>query len=95
MVQRQEKTSTSSFARGSELWMHQFRLLVVALRTVFLASAVVALLIGGGYFWASSSADQRYVLERNVVAKLRSELSMTAAKMDLHVDGQLRQRDHF
>ena len=93
MVQRQEKTSTSSFARGSELWMHQFRLLVVALRTVFLASAVVALLIGGGYFWASSSADQRYVLERNVVAKLRSELSMTAAKMDLHVDGQLHKFD--
>lgn len=89
MKGRQEKASTSSFARGSELWMHQFRLFLVAIRTVLLISTLVGLIVAGAYFWLASTEDLRYALGQNLIAKLRQELFMTAAKMELNIDGEL------
>jgi hypothetical protein len=34
MAQREPRTSMSNFARGSELWVHQARLVLVAIRNL-------------------------------------------------------------
>lgn len=44
-------------------------------------------------FWISTTVDEKYALERNVLARARSALYMTAGKMELHVDGQMRKLD--
>lgn len=90
MARREEKSSMGSFARGSELWMHQARLFVVAIGTVGLLSVLVGLTVTSGYFWHSTTATEKYALERNVLARTRDALGMTAGKMELHVEGQLR-----
>jgi type IV conjugative transfer system coupling protein TraD len=79
-----------SFARGSELWMHQARLFVVAIGTVVLLSVLVGLGVTSGYFWNTTTASEKYALERNVLAHTRDVLGMTAGKMELHVEGRLR-----
>lgn len=88
MAGRDNKGGMGSFARGAELWMHQARMLVVALWTVFMISALVGAVVGGAYFHHRSTAEERYALERNLVAELRLTLMMTNAKMELYVDGQ-------
>lgn len=89
MARREEKGRMGSFARGSELWMHQARLFVVAIGTMLLLSALVGLGVASGYFWNSTTASEKYALERNVLAHTRDALGMTAGKMELHVDGQI------
>jgi hypothetical protein len=87
---RNNQGNTSSFARGSELWMHQARLFLVALRTVFIIALSVGLAIATAYFWQASTPDERYGLERNLLAKTRLALFMTAGKMELNITGALR-----
>ncbi|WP_459203499.1 type IV secretion system DNA-binding domain-containing protein (plasmid) [Ralstonia pseudosolanacearum] len=89
MAKRDGKGGAGSFSRGAELWMHQARLFVVAIWTVVLISVVVGLFIAGGYFWTTTTPDERYGLERNVLAHVRDALYMTAGKMELHVNGEL------
>ena len=89
MGRRKDKASTSSFARGSELWMHQFRLFLVAIRTVLLISVLVGLIVASAYFWFSSTEDLRYAWGQNLIATVRQELFMTAARMELSINGDL------
>nr|MBP8286596.1 hypothetical protein [Rhodoferax sp.] len=65
MAQREPRTSVSNFARGSELWVHQARLVLVAIRNLLLASVVITLIFGSGYFYFVSSDLKLYALERN------------------------------
>lgn len=90
MALRQDRKSTNSFARGAELWMHQFRMFLVAIRTVALAAALAWLVISLGYFWLTTTENQRYLLEQNLLASLRQTIMMTANKMELVVDGRLQ-----
>ena len=90
MARREDKGSMGSFARGSELWMHQARLFVVAIGTVVLLSVLVGLGVTSGYFWNTTTASEKYALERNVLAHTRDVLGMTAGKMELHVEGRAR-----
>ena len=90
MARREDKGSMGSFARGSELWMHQARLFVVAIGTVLLLSVLVGLGVTSGYFWNSTTPSEKYALERNVLAHTRDVLGMTAGKMELHVEGRAR-----
>jgi type IV conjugative transfer system coupling protein TraD len=90
MARREDKGGMGSFARGSELWMHQARLFVVAIGTVLLLSVLVGLGVTSGYFWNSTTASEKYALERNVLAHTRDVLGMTAGKMELHVEGRVR-----
>jgi len=90
MARREDKGRMGSFARGSELWMHQARLFVVAIGTVVLLSVLVGLAVTSGYFWHATTAAEKYALERNVLARTRDVLGMTAGKMELHIEGQLR-----
>lgn len=90
MVNRKEKGGIGSFSRGAELWMHQVRLFIVAIWMVVLISTLIGLVVAGTYFWNSTTSNERYVLACNILAHIRSALSMTAGKMDLKVDEQLR-----
>ncbi|MBP9800905.1 MAG: hypothetical protein KBD39_12425 [Sterolibacterium sp.] len=49
MAKREEKTTVGNFARGSELWTHQARLILVALRNLMLVGVVLGLLVAGAY----------------------------------------------
>ncbi|MCG1040514.1 MULTISPECIES: type IV secretion system DNA-binding domain-containing protein [Burkholderiaceae] len=93
MVKRDARRSASSFSRGAELWMHQARMFVVAIWTVALVSMIVALVVAVGYFWTATLPDERYGLERNLLAHIRDALYMTAGKMELHVNGELRKME--
>ena len=70
--------------------MHQFRMFLVAIRTVALAAALAWLVISLGYFWLTTTENQRYLLEQNLLASLRQTIMMTANKMELVVDGRLQ-----
>lgn len=87
MSGREEKGGFTSFARGSELWMHQARLLGVALLSVLGVSVVVGAIASVAFFYGFTSADTRYALERYVTANARLAVSMTNTKMELHVNG--------
>lgn len=89
MAQREAKGSAGSFARGAELWMHQARLVTVAIGSLMVISLAISVAIGTAYFWRTSSENDRYALERNVLAHVRDVLAMTAGKMELSVNGQV------
>jgi len=93
MAKREEKGSAGSFSRGAELWMHQARLFVVAIWTVVLISILAGLAVTTAYFWNATTADEKYALERNVLAHTRDALYMTAGKMELNVNGELRKME--
>jgi len=90
MVKREEKTNAGSFSRGAELWMHQARLLMVAIITVVVIAILAGMAVTVAYFWNAASPDDRYALERNVMAHTRDVLYMTSGKMELNVNGQPR-----
>ncbi|MDF6724959.1 hypothetical protein NLQ73_24785, partial [Escherichia coli] len=75
------------------LWMHQARLFVVAIWTVVLISILAGLGVTTAYFWNATTADEKYALERNVLAHTRDALYMTAGKMELNVNGELRKME--
>ncbi len=93
MAKREEKGSAGSFSRGAELWMHQARLFVVAIWTVVLISILAGLAVTTAYFWNATTADEKYAMERNVLAHTRDALYMTAGKMELNVNGELRKME--
>lgn len=93
MAKREEKGSAGNFSRGAELWMHQARLFVVAIWTVVLISILGGLAVTTAYFWNATTADEKYALERNVLAHTRDALYMTAGKMELNVNGELRKME--
>ncbi len=87
MAGREEKGGFTSFARGSELWMHQARLLGVAVLSVVGVSVVVGIVAAVAFFYGITSADTRYALERYVTANARLVVAMTNTKMELYVSG--------
>lgn len=93
MSKRDDKGSMGSFSRGAELWMHQARLFSMAIFTVCALSVVLGLVAGGFFFYKSSTPVERYALDRNWIGKARDALSMTQAKMELHVNGAPRMLD--
>ena len=93
MAKREEKGSAGNFSRGAELWMHQARLFVVAIWTVVLIAILAGLAVTTAYFWNATTADEKYALERNVLAHTRDALYMTAGKMELNVNGELRKME--
>ncbi|MCW5323692.1 type VI secretion protein [Verminephrobacter aporrectodeae subsp. tuberculatae] len=90
MANREEKGGTGSFSRGAELWMHQARMFVMAIWTVVLISTLSGLVVAIAYFWNVTTSNEKYALERNVLANTRDALYMTAGKMELNVNGELR-----
>lgn len=88
MAERAQKSSVGSFSRGAELWMHQARLLALAVWTAMLLSVLSGILVACAYFFRMSSQADRYALERHAIAEVRLMLMMTNAKMELYIDGQ-------
>ena len=88
MAKREEKSSVGNFSRGAEIWMHQARLFVVAIWTVLIISLLIGTLVGGTYFYLKTPPDAKYGLERNLLAKTREALFMTANKMEIYINGQ-------
>ena len=80
----------NSFSRGAELWVHQARLMALAIWFLGLLSFLIGLAAGGLYFWTKSSLIERYAMERNFIGETRLFLMMTAADMELHVGGERR-----
>lgn len=88
MVMREQKHGVGSFSRGAELWMHQARMLAVAVWSAIVIAILTGVGISAWYFFQQSSPIERYALERNVIAELRSALLMTKVPMELYADGQ-------
>jgi type IV conjugative transfer system coupling protein TraD len=88
MAQRQPRTSVSNFARGSELWVHQARLVLVAIRNLLLASIVITLIFGSGYFYFVSSDLKLYALERNIAARLVVLMMFKNSTITLDINGK-------
>ncbi len=89
MANRKAIGSAGSLTRGAELWMHQARLFVVALRNIVLIGLFFGLCAGFSYYWFSSTGVERYGLYTNVLAHTREMLHMTAGKMELIIGGEL------
>ena len=70
--------------------MHQARMFMVAIWTVVLFSFVLGVAVSAAYFWSSTTPDEKYALGRNVLAHTRDTLHMTAGKMELFVNGEMR-----
>jgi type IV conjugative transfer system coupling protein TraD len=88
MAQREPRTSVSNFARGSELWVHQARLVLVAIRNLLLASVVITLIFGSGYFYFVSSDLKLYALERNIAARLVVLMMFKNSTITLDINGK-------
>lgn len=88
MTERERKSSVGSFARGAELWMHQARMVALAIVTAIIMSALLGTGVAGAYFLRKSDPVERYALERNLIAELRLVLMMTNADMELYIDGE-------
>jgi type IV conjugative transfer system coupling protein TraD len=93
MTGREGKGGIGDFSRGAELWVHQARLLGVALWGVLFLSIIVGFVTAVSYFFWSTTNVERYALERNSVASLRIFAAMTNAKMELYTDGAARMYD--
>lgn len=91
MANRADKTIIESFSRGAELWVHQARLFAVAIWTVLLLSIFAGLLAAGFAIYKMTTPVERYALERYVLAQTRDTLYMTAAKMELQINGEPQQ----
>lgn len=89
MKKRQDQGGLGNFSRGAELWMHQARMIVVAVWTVAILSLLVGLCVAGGYAYKTATPDEWYALERNSIGQLRALFAMTATKMELQLDGEL------
>ena len=91
MSQRKEKGSTSSFSRGTDLWMHQARMFASAIITVLVMSIILGIVAGAGYFWYKTTPAERYAFERYTNASARLMFGMTANKMEINTDkGEVR-----
>jgi len=88
MVMREQKHGVGSFSRGAELWMHQARMLAVAVWTAIVIAILTGVGISVWYFIERTTVVERYALERNVIAELRSAMLMTKVPMELYADGQ-------
>lgn len=91
MANRADKTIIESFSRGAELWVHQARLFAVAIWTVLLLSILAGLLAASFAIYKMTTPVERYALERYVLAQTRDTLYMTAAKMELQINGEPQQ----
>ncbi len=89
MPQRQPKNSMGSFARGSELWTHQARLILVAVKHLMLVCLVLTLVLGSGYFYVKTKGPGLYALERHMAARLVDTLMFRNSTIELEVDGRL------
>ena len=90
--QKRHKSTAESFSRGSELWMHQARLFVVAVWSVVLISCSLGAALGLTYFFQSSTPVERYSLQRNVTGQLRTVLMMTRVPMEIYLGGEKQMR---
>lgn len=90
MVEREKRSSMGSFSRGAELWMHQARLLAVAVTTAILLAIGAGAGVGGVYFYKSVTEVEIYALERNAIGQLRQLFMMTNAKMEIYLNGERR-----
>ena len=87
MPEREKKGSVGNFSRGAELWMHQARLFAVAVWTATFIALISGVVVAGSYFMQKSTVVERYALERNCFAQLRSMLLMTKVPMEIYADG--------
>lgn len=88
MVMREQKHGVGSFSRGAELWMHQARMFAVAVWTAIVIAIITGFGIAGWYFMERSTVVERYALERNVIAELRTAMLMTKVPMELYANGE-------
>ena len=84
---RTDRGDVGSFSRGSELWMHQARLIAVAIGTIFVLSLALMLVVVIAYVGFAVSSEEWYFLWRYGLAQLRDVLSMTAGPMELEIQG--------
>lgn len=88
MVMREQKHGVGSFSRGAELWMHQARMFAVALWSAVVIAIITGVAIGGWYFFNRSTPVERYALQRNVIAELRTAMLMTRVPMEVWANGE-------
>ena len=85
---REQKSTVGNFSRGAELWMRQARLIAVAIWTAVFISFLAGVGVGAAYFYRSSTAVDRYALERNVIGQLRTVFMMTKVPMEIYLNNE-------
>ncbi len=91
MAQRESRGKIGSFSRGAQLWLHQIQLFLVAVRTVTFIALLLGVVTTCMYFWKATTANEKYALERNLLAHTLDSLPMANKKIDLSVNGRLYQ----
>lgn len=87
MVRRDPAGNLGSFARGSELWLHQARMFIAAAWMVVLIAAVAGAGVAAVYFFARTSVVERYALERHLTATSLASVMLTSGTLELYVNG--------
>lgn len=85
---REQKSTMGNFSRDAELWMHQARLIAVAIWTAVFISFLAGVGVDAAYFYRSSTAVDRYALERNVIGQLRTVFMMTKVPMEIYLNNE-------
>ena len=85
---REQKSTMGNFSRGAELWMHQARLIAVAIWSAVFISFLLGVGVGAAYFYRASTTVERYALERNVIGQLRTVFMMTKVQMEIYLNNE-------
>ncbi len=91
MAKREGRGNLRSFSRGTELWLHQAKLFFVALRAILIITALSSALTTGIYFWKATMPNEKYALERHLLAQALNTVPLANSKIDLNVNGRLYQ----
>ena len=88
MARREAKTTVGNFARGSELWTHQARLILVAFRNLILGGLLIGLMVAAAYSYWQGKGARLYALERHLAAQVVVWMEFKNNTIDLVVDGK-------
>ncbi len=91
MAKREGRVNIGSFSRGTELWLSQARFFLAAIKAMLIVAVLSGITTTGTHFWKTTTANEKYALERHALAYTLDALFMSDNKIDLNINGRLYQ----
>ncbi len=91
MAKREGRGNIGSFSRGTELWLNQARFFLTAIKAILIVAVLSGMATTGIYFWKTTTANEKYALERHALAYTLDAFFMSDNKIDLNINGRLYQ----
>ncbi len=91
MIKRDGRGNIGSLSRGTELWLNQARFFLAAFKAILIVAVLSGISTIGIFSWKTITPNERYAVERYVLAQALEGLPIANDKMDLNVNGRLYQ----